>query len=122
MREIGGHDGGRAAKKTERVGRHALVTLRQEFGDPLGVGLRKDGHGIQIPGAMQLRMGFARGARSQLLALLIPLCATLQGSSHSDNPWKEKRMLSLRKYSMDRRVGNRFGRILRFVESGGPAG
>ena len=86
MREIGRHHGRRAAKKPERVRRHQLVTPRQEFGDPLGVGFRKNGDGVPIPGAMQLRMGFARDARSQLSTVLVSICATLQSSSHGENP------------------------------------
>ena len=86
MREIGRHHRRRAAKKPERVRHHSLVTLRQKLGDPLGVGFRQNGDGVAIPGAVQLRMGFARDARSQLSALLVSLCATLQSCGHGENP------------------------------------
>jgi hypothetical protein len=92
MREIGRHDGRRAAKKAERVGHHQLVSPRHELGDPLGVGFGQNGHGVAIQGAMQFRVGFARGAISQRSAVLVSVCAVLQSTGHDENPLERKRV------------------------------
>jgi hypothetical protein len=92
MREIGRHDGRRAAKKAERVGHHQLVSARHELGDPLGVGFGQNGHGVAIQGAMQFRVGFARGASSQRSAVLVSVCAVLQSTGHDENPLERKRV------------------------------
>jgi hypothetical protein len=86
MREIGRHDRRRAAKEPERVRRHELVTQGQKLGDPLGVGFRKNRYGVSVARAMQLRMGFTRRARSQLLTVVVSVCTTLQCSGHGEDP------------------------------------
>ena len=128
MREIGRHHGRRAAKKAERVGRHELVTQRQEFGDPLRVGFRKNGDGVPIPGAMQFRMGLAR------VCALAALCLARIGLRDSSKlrPWRKslkrseirrklagrtarrQSTLSLGKYSFNPGVSNRSRRASRF--------
>jgi hypothetical protein len=86
MREIGRHHRRRTAKKGERIRRHKLVTERQKAGDALGVGFRQNGDDVPIHGAVQLRMRFARDARSQVSALLVSLCAALQSCGHGEYP------------------------------------
>ena len=86
MREIGRHYRRCAAKKRERIHHHSLVTLRHELGDALGVGFRKNGYGVPIPGPMEFRMSFARGPRSQVPALLVSLLAALQSCGQGENP------------------------------------
>ena len=118
MREIGRHHRRRAAKKPERVHHHALVTLRHELGDPLGVGFRKNGDGVPIQGAVELRMGFARDARSQVPAVLVSLCAVLQRCGHGDalketgpaqiqGRTARRRSTRAMRIQLDRAVGNR---------------
>jgi hypothetical protein len=92
MREIGRHHGRRAAKKPERIRSHKLVTQWQQLGDPLVVGFRKNGDSVPIQGAMQLRVGFAGRARSQICALLVSISPTLQSSGHGENPRKRSRV------------------------------
>ena len=88
MGEIGRHHRRGAAQEPEGGRYHALVALGQKLRHPLGVGFRQDSDGVAIPGPMQLSMGFAQDAGSQLSTVLVSLGAVLRRCGHDEKPPK----------------------------------
>ena len=82
VREIMGHDSGRATQKGKWTGYHACIALADKFGHARRVAFGEDRDGITRQRPMQFAMGFARRMLAQRLALLQSLPPARKRSGH----------------------------------------